>query len=109
MSVGESAVSSPRVAVTCHAYVRRACASICFGVLDSDACGRGVASTCLTALYPSLCPIIYSNLNLVAAWGVALLQITTQPRNVFSSNLPLLRFLQTQLRCSLSQVYNTPG
>ena len=39
MSVGESAVSFPRVAVTCHAYVRRACASSCFAVFSSDACG----------------------------------------------------------------------
>ena len=82
MSVGESAVSFPRVAVTCHAYVRRACASSRFAVFDSDACGRGVASTCLTALYPSLCPILYSNLNQVAAWGVALLQITTEKHSL---------------------------
>ena len=36
MSVGESAVSFPRVAVTCHVYVRRACASSRFAVFGSD-------------------------------------------------------------------------
>ena len=40
MSVGESAVSFPRVAVTCHAYVRRAfgrsSANGCSGVFGSD-------------------------------------------------------------------------
>ena len=56
-----------------------------------------MASACLTLSYPSIWPIIYSNPNLVAAWGVARLQITTQPRNMCSSNLPLLRCMQTQL------------
>ena len=48
--------------------------------LAATACGGGVASACLTLSYPSIWPIIYSNPNLVAAWGVARLQITTHTR-----------------------------
>ena len=43
MSVGESAVSFPRVAVTCHAYVRRAfgrSANGCSAVFGSDSVWR---------------------------------------------------------------------
>ena len=85
--VGESAVSFPRVAVTCHAYVRRAfgqrapMAALAVRVWGLAAthcvCGRGVASACLTLLNPSTCPMIYRNSNRVTAWGVARQQITT--------------------------------
>ena len=46
---------------------------------------RGVASACLQYITPSIrCPIHYFH-NLVAAWGVALQQIITQPRGCSQS------------------------
>ena len=53
--------------------VARAC-------LAATVSGGGVASACLTVLYPSTWPIKYSYPNRVTAWGVALQQITTVVR-----------------------------
>ena len=46
MSVGESAVSFPRVAVTCHAYVRRA-----FGQ-SANGCSAVFGGDCVAEAWP---------------------------------------------------------